>query len=443
MMLGSEILDVLFQPREWMPVLQRRARGMRFRRGRIHRWETKAETHQFEVVVRGALLGKSRSQKYRDCISPLAAVLVTWHQGRASHRDATAEARQHLDSVDSSVVSWQDLVELSRQLMRVGLFEASLLSMEKSWKFLEDEWARGARDAFTAVSWARALIYAGDAQGANDVVDSLMKKRVPKYARHAVEEIAGFTNVARDSGAESSSPLPPRQQSDWTNFVRGKTVLIYGPAEVVELPEVPGSCLVARIIGPGVYQWDSDDDLLSNQTDVVYSIRNNIEKGLSEVGGVFRQRLLGYRFVCIKRGGTFGLPNGRSVPGFGGLFMSGHPQMVPLCALDIVRSSALPVVIGADFFSSEVAYRESDRRLVGWGQPSQRSRQQSVSGSDGGAFDRCSLMASHNIFENWALVKFLFDAGKIRGDSRFAQSMNYSIHELALRYDEVIGSKRQ
>ena len=441
-MAGRELTDLLRHPRESVAVLQRRARLSRFRRGRIRRSDTKSESRHFERVVRDALIGKVRGSDYLAWMSPFVELVVAWHRGDLDHADASARALQLLGKRIPSVVSWQDLSELSRQLMRVGLFYASLESVKASWSRLEVDWSSGRRDTFTALARVRGFIYQGKPQAARLAIDSMLDGRVPAHAQATLFELDWLTQLIPTHPFADRSGESVGCRSDWTESVRNQPVVVYGPGNATQLPELPNEFLVARIMGPGVFTWDSPEDLVSNRTDIVYSISANIEKGLRETGESFRQAILGYKFLCIKRGETYELPNARTVRGFGGLFMSGHPQMVPLSILDIQWSGAAPVVVGGDFFTSEVAYRESDRRMVGWSDQSQPLRPQSPSGSDGGDFDRCSLMASHNIFENWSLIKFLHDSGYVRGDAGFESAMDYSFAGLALRYDEILGSQR-
>jgi hypothetical protein len=116
--------------------------------------------------------------------------------------------------------------------------------------------------------------------------------------------------------------------------------------------------------------------------------------------------------------------------------------MVPLIVLDVLASSGIPHVIGSDFFTSKVAYRQSDRRAVGWASSAVSAAKQSAQGSAGGDFDRSSLMSSHNSIENWALVQNLYRAGKVSGDQNFEAVMEYDLSQLMEIYDHVIGSRR-
>lgn len=441
-MAWQELANLASHPGELVALLQRRLRLSRFLRGRVGRPDTKSESSHFELVVRGALIGKARNSDYLAWMCPFVEIMVAWHRGDLEHVDASKEALRLLGKRMPSVVSWQDLSELSRQLMRVGLFYASLESVRASWIRLESDWSSGRQDAFTTLARVRALIYQGKQQAARIAIDSMLDGRVPAYAKTTLFELDWLTQLTPSDASKSCLGGSADCQSDWAELVGNQTVLVYGPGNATQLPRLPNEFLVARIIGPGVFTWDSPEDLVSNRTDIVYSISANIEKGLRETGENFRQAIFGYKFLCIKRGETDEFPNARTVRGFGGLFMSGHPQMMPLSVLDIHWSGAAPVVVGGDFFTSEVAYRESDRRIVGWGNQSQSLRSQSPSGSGGGDFDRCSLMASHNIFENWALIKFLYDLGYVRGDAGFESAMAYNLTDLALRYDEILGSQR-
>ena len=145
-----------------------------------------------------------------------------------------------------------------------------------------------------------------------------------------------------------------------------------------------------------------------------------------------------YSWVCVKKTDALRTSNSRAVNTFSPLYDRGHPQMVPLAVVDLITSGAKPYVIGSDFFASPVAYRPSDVRLVG----GLDGKRQSDTGSNGGSFDRTSLMASHNIVENWSLTKNLFEAGLVSGDSGFEEVMTHSLSELMDIYDAHLGISR-
>ena len=111
--------------------------------------------------------------------------------------------------------------------------------------------------------------------------------------------------------------------------------------------------------------------------------------------------------------------------------------MVPLICLDVLRVKETSLkIIGSDFFASPVSYRRDSRRT------SSPGNLQDPKGSGGNPYDRSTLMASHNVFENRALVKNLYEAGKIEGDTSFNEALEMTHSEYAEILDEIYGKER-
>jgi hypothetical protein len=326
--------------------------------------------------------------------------------------------------------------------MRVGLYRGSLGFQQACWSSL-DRAVRTESGTATSIFHLKALIHQGRLEEASDRAQSLVRRRLVPTFMAELDYLRWY--LAQCGYGQESMSFHEGEDSlerRWLARISGANVLVYGPGPTENLPSSIPSFLVARIMGPGVYQWDNDDDLVGNRTDIVYSNASNLSQGFASGGEDFRRKVSALPFICVKNGVEFLPPNTRSVNGFGSLFQGGHSNMVPLIVLDVLASSGIPHVIGSDFFTSTVAYRESDQRTVGWGSSAVPAAKQSAQGSAGGDFDRSSLMSSHNGIENWALVQNLYKAGKVSGDQRFEALMEYDLSQLMEIYDQVMGSLR-
>lgn len=63
-------------------------------------------------------------------------------------------------------------------------------------------------------------------------------------------------------------------------------------------------------------------------------------------------------------------------------------------------------------------------------------------GSLGQPFERCRNLASHNVFENRAVVKNLVNAGLVSGDAPFLQSLESSDEEYAEILEQIYGMRK-
>jgi carbohydrate-selective porin OprB len=111
--------------------------------------------------------------------------------------------------------------------------------------------------------------------------------------------------------------------------------------------------------------------------------------------------------------------------------------MVPLICIDVIRlEGTTAYVAGSDFFASATAYREDSRRVTTDG------ARQTPQGSNGKRFDRTTLMASHNVFQNRRVVANLAEAGRISGDTDFSAACALTDLEYARRLDFLYGKHK-
>ena len=407
-------------------------RRISVRGDQVSRTQVKVAPVDFEIFLRKRL---GLSKRYVDKNSfkgSVVATLCLWQAGTLSHAAAT----QILTGLPvASKITFEELMRLSRVSLAVGLFRASLHFMEQSWSRM-DSLVGQKKSAVFHLYQVRQLIYRGRIAEAKIEFDSLTRS-----ARHSVSESQAkqlglyFSWTLSSSHAEREMLRAKTDRQGWRDFVRNRDIVIVGPGVVTELPKLNQGFRVVRILGPGVFKWDDPEDICENRTDAVYTTPENVSADKLQAKPILSEVLSQYSFVNVKRHDTIGTRNSRAVSNFSFLFEFGHPFMVPLAILDILFHGGRPVVLGSDFFQCGVAYRTTERRK-------KHQRFHAESGSEGGAFDRSALMASHNIFENWSLIKNLANAGLVRGDRSFTRSIELTWKELFATYDEVIGVNR-
>lgn len=400
---------------------------------RVSRTQVKVAAFDFAIFLRRRL---GLSKRYFEKNSFKESVVVTlclWHAGIITHAAAT----QILTGIPvESKITFEELMRLSRVSLAVGLFSASLHFMEQSWTRM-DSLVGQKKSAVLHLYQLRQLIYRGRIAEARIEFNSLTRSAKHSVSESQAKQLGLYLSwTLSSSDAEQEMLRPKTDRKGWRDFIRDRDVVIVGPGVVTELPKLNQGFRVVRFLGPGVFKWDDPEDICENRTDAVYTNPENVAADKLQAEPFFFEVLSQYSFVNVKRHDTIGTRNSRAVSSFSFLFEFGHPLIVPLAILDVLFHGGRPVVLGSDFFQSGVAYRTTERRK-------KHQQLHAESGSEGGAFDRSALMASHNIFENWSLIKNLADAGLVRGDASFTRSIDLTWKELFATYDEVIGINRR
>lgn len=368
-----------------------------------------------------------------------ATNLKSWVQDHGTHQQATEALCGQLSEVGLPIGPLR-LLAAARLCGALGLHVVSLELEMRAWEVIESS-ASKAHHRDDLVQQIQVAIYRGDIPRAVNFSEKL-EKALSNKQRSLFSHVDLLNYVSVWSGSATLTfPSSPGIQSKtlerWSALVAGQQLNLYGPGTVDKnQPAFPKESLVVRIAGPGSYQWTAKNDLALGRTDVVYIIPET----LSAIGDTDLQRqeiFGGFEFVCIKRGTASYLPNSRQVEAGSRLFLRGHPNVVPLICIDVMRVAGTSIhVTGSDFFASSVAYRSDSRRVGPGGAPQDRS------GSIGQSYDRSTLMASHNAFENRALVKNLHKAGRITGDDGFEKALALSDFEYAQTLDEIYGTRR-
>lgn len=360
--------------------------------------------------------------------------LSDWMYGYIDHIDATTYIKeltpQGPDIGDQCFAA-------ARIMAALGLFEASLAYEKRGIQFLHRGhlWGRNPSHRLRKV---QSAIHRADRDEAIEAVRQFLAHHdSPEKLTFSVLDLLNYVNVWAQSSNSKIESRMIRENPPWSNYVCGRKIVVYGPGTIdPTAPAVPLSDVVARIAGPGSYSWQSEGDLAQGRADVVYMIPETLE-ALGPTPDERREKVGHFDFLCIKRGEAPYLHNSRKVEAGSRLFLRGHPNMVPLAVIDLLRTPGTNVrVMGSDFFASGSSYRPGSIRTTPEGRP------QTNQGSSGNRYDRSTLMASHNAFQNRRLVKNLLDSGRVTGDDAFLEACSLSDLDYARRLDLHYGQHK-
>lgn len=370
------------------------------------------------------------SRKWRHVFSK---TLASWIFDEADHAATTSQ----LTSIEMAG-RWipEQLFAASRLTASLGLFEAALTFELKAYDLIRVP-RREKASSGELIELMQVAIHRGDLGDATALCEVFRARNRPVEALpYSVRDLLHYILVwaGKPSDVLFQSKNSSSIEARWRETVSDRDVIIYGPGVVSpEHRNFDNSELIARIAGPGSVQWTDTGDLAQGRTDFVYLIPESL-RAIGDTVEKQKQALGHYRFVCVKRSEAEGLDNARKVEAASRLFLRGHPNMVPLACIDLLRApAARPYVVGSDFFASSTSYRQDSRRTTGDG------TRQTPQGSNGNRFDRTTLFGSHNVFQNRKLVKNLVDAGRVKGDDDFLAVCALTDQQYANRLDFLYG----
>jgi len=360
--------------------------------------------------------------------------LNDWVFGNVDHTEVT----RFLKEIEpNGAGTWDQCFAAARIMAALGLFEASLAYEERGIQFLDrgNLWGTSRSGELRKI---QSAIHRADLDGAiGGVRQFLAHHDSPEKLTFSVLDLLHYVDVWANSSNSKIQSRLIQENPSWSDYISDKKIALYGPGNVdPATPTIAASEVVARIAGPGSYSWKSKGDLAKGRANVVYVIPETL-KALGPNPEERRKTVGHFDFLCIKRGEAPYLPNSRKVEAGSRLFLRGHPNMVPLAVIDLLRAPGTSVrVIGSDFFASGSSYRPDSIRTTPEGQP------QTNQGSTGNRYDRSTLMASHNAFQNRRLVKNLLDSGRVTGDDAFLEACSLSDLDYARRLDLHYGQHR-
>lgn len=371
----------------------------------------------------------------------LSELLSLWFEGRVSHTTVSDEMMSFAEGMDVSRAPRSQLETLERLCQNVGLHRASgAFALKVRERIM---WEAGhfkvpaavERDLVSSIHW-------GDLERAKLKLDVLQSSRLNPRQVGRLETYQSYIKLWASSPRYTGHPGPP---SLFYSKVQGKKVLVYGPGETSSTALVPGSFdLVARTCGYGKYVFDSPDDLVNNKTDVVYVNPEVFEIGGPDHRSQALEQLSKYEFVVTKRSEVPGLANNRTSTNISPLFIRGHPHKGTQMILDLLVHQPQDLwVIGMSFFLARNAYRPDSVGINAFTRGGESGREtHNLTGSEGGPFDLNWQYASHNLRENFSLIRNLFRAGAVSGDAFFSRVMLLSIDDYLRELDEVVGEQR-
>lgn len=228
--------------------------------------------------------------------------------------------------------------------------------------------------------------------------------------------VASYMAVLADEGLNSID-------NRWLNQLSSTQILLVGPCNGRATAKTgQWVAQIVRIAGTtDFYNFAPADRTIlyaNGETDAWLSAQNanELEARFAKAGW----------FVTKKQGSTLTFENLRKPdPSLSFLHLTGHPNMVPLMCMDLLANPGATVhVIGANFYASQ------EMALT------------STSGSTS-EFHHCGTLASHNPFENRALVANLVGAGRVDGDASFADALGLGDLEYARVLDQYYGIRRR
>jgi hypothetical protein len=440
----SALKNVVPRLPEWARELIQKATNFVARKRFNVPWISRQEMHsesgvvvEFAKRVLGAGVSNSATKKL-----PIALlnVVESWNSGAISHQAATEACEDIATGVNVSKTNMAALQNIERLCQNFGLHRgAGFFALKVRERVILE-----ARLFQTPTALEREFVSAvhwGDLTAAETVLQRLRSHRLNSRQRSRFERYEAYF---RTWAGMDQLPLSEIAKSQFFSAISGKSLLIYGPGEVDgELFDAERFEIVARTCGPGKCVFDSQDDLVSNKTDVVYVNPEDFDLGEALLRADRVHSLSQYAFVVTKRKGVEGLSNNRVAVNVGALFLRGHPNKGTQMILDLLVHNPRELhVIGMSFFLAHNAYREDARPLNTLVLQSGGEQKSDLSGSEGGRYDLNWQYASHNLRENFGLVRNLYSAGKITGDAKFSSVMSYSIDEYLAELDAVAGTSR-
>lgn len=406
-------------------------------------WITRRLMHSHEDALlrfAGHVL-ESRRPGGQTPSSELLQVLTSWHAGTIPHESAVEAGVGIANRIDVSRISRTQLGVWERLCQNFGLHQVSGAFARKSRERISLE----ARSLRTPSAFERefvASLHWGDMVSAQRSLTELKGTRLNASQVTRVRTYATYFEMW-----QSSSPHPAKSDviSPFSEAVRSSKILIYGPGETSpESLRTRDFDLIVRTCGLGKYVFDSPDDLVGNKTDIAYVNPEVFDIGSPALQAEAVRALSRYRFAVTKRTAVAMLPNNRVATNLGPLFLRGHPHKGTQIILDLLFHRPRELyVIGMNFFLAKNAYRQDSLGVnaLTVENDSQR-RTHDPSGSEGGPFDLNWQYASHNLRENFGLVRNLYGAGLVTGDTAFSRVMELTVEEYLAELDSVAGRPR-
>jgi len=387
------------------------------------------ETDRFHQHIRRCVLG-TRRDAAMTTILEMAARHV---RGEATHEEASERIRLAGAALKSGRYTPEAVMAAETLVRASGIFVASLPLTRLLHQEIDTRASRESQYSSMAVI---AAIHRGDL---NRAEEALARIRAPESSLQRYLAVWSQATAPQSASTLASEPV----DRAFAESLASKTVLIYGPGPVTELPELTQSGMsVVRMVMPEVYRWDSEKDLVGGRSDIAY-LNHEAQEWLSGLSPEARESIVRrFSFLVCKKSDDFlrGVEHAgvRVADSAGALYLTGSENTVPAIVVDVLlQSQAQVVVIGTTFFASTLSYRDDHRRLR-----VNRGVKVDDQGRAGGLLERCTMLASHNALENLAVVRNLYNVGLVAGDRAFTEVVSLTDEQYLRRLDEIYGVDR-
>lgn len=419
----------LREPKDWWRILPE----VVDRRCAPKRWLSLEDLKNNPEVVRdfiGQRLGVSLallpSTKWT---TQLAHLLIGYREGDLTREETKKMFLSLADRIDVRVVPFTMLDACERLLSGLGLFSLSLhFSQLVREKIAHDHRIFGSVETFFRLVLCH--LHWGEVDEARRMSEQLGRKTLDLGQAKRLSVIQHYLSLI--GGEKLTRGLPSGADASFANILKGRTILVYGPGATSTIGDQLQFDLVVRRATLGNYEFLSAADLAGNKADIVYINPEDVEV----LGREEKQKALAalsrYPLVVTKRRALPGLVNSRLGFNMGALFLGGHPHKGTQVIVNLLLHKPQSVhICGMNFFASVIPYRADS---LWTGAPGE--------GGEGGNFYSSHSFASHNLRENFGLVKNLFDAGAVSGDRGFRDVMSLSVAEYVHKIDKIYGEKR-
>ena len=353
----------------------------------------------------------------------------SWRESGTDYSAVEQQHRQLLEKIKESRILPEKILYHSSLLASFGFFTMSL----EFHMLARDEIRRVSIERGSIRDWIRRTqveIVSGNLDAAKYSVYQLRKitERLA-YTKRIWSEISPLVSYVEfwaDFQGATSRP------NDWDS-----TNVLIGPGRIDRelLSRFHGRGKAFHLGGPGAFDFHSLNSECGLVSAGLYTNDEDLSLILESPGS--EKILEKYGIIGVKRSSREQLPNLRLTNNLAWLMLSGHSNKAPVAIVDLIQHSRHRVFIsGINFFAELNNYRQDAIREF-----SGSSRIDMV-GSFGGTFDRCGAFASHNLFENRALVRNLWNSRAVYGDGPFSVAMDLSDLEYAQRLDQLYGRTR-
>lgn len=372
-----------------------------------------------------------------------AIEIIAEHLADGEHHQVTERLLEHVtDSHALQLLGHDRLFTLTRAARSAGLFTASGPIEDAAIRAfgIHAQRSRGIRGHLQRLRFA---LESGNFDQARQSGAQLERH----YLHLSVPEVRSALSFLYSMNPDNAfGPLPPQVAVDhFQDYVSGQDVIIYGPGPTdAGLPSESRGLPVARVLTPGVTNWNNDADLADGRVNIQYA-NGETQSWLAELSpSELRRTVATVRFTTLKsdndqaaalRSSHAGIRSALRWP----RFIDGSPNMVPIMLWDLLLSGAQSVfVTGASFFLGSQPYRSGSSGYDGC-----MVSRTDVFGSRGQEFDCCYRIAKHNPLANLRFARSLWGSQRVQGDSHFQRAVGLSDTGYLAELDALYGSVRR